>query len=256
MRTVACSTHCSNAVKGGHWKYKIELQITDTSFCDSGLGRPGDPLVRALSRFSWSQRTLAARLRSTEWTRHRRRTRGTTRSRNSRICGTMSRLECETGRNPSRTVTDTRPQSVSSGQAPAPELYRDSGKARAKTLRVARRVRVVRVEVGAKLTQRPVRISMSPLSCIPVLKLRRSHFVHHGRICREAKRALHRVAYGSTKLIAVPFSHRWNQTITLPITYPSLQTSSRIAFTIWDIQGTGRAVPVGGTTMKLFGTKG
>jgi phosphatidylinositol 3-kinase len=38
----------------------------------------------------------------------------------------------------------------------------------------------------------------------------------------------------------------------LPITYPSLQPTSQLAFTVWDVQGAGKAVPVGGTTMKLF----
>lgn len=48
---------------------------------------------------------------------------------------------------------------------------------------------------------------------------------------------------------------RWNQSIILPITYPSLLLSSQIAFTIWDVQGAGRAVPIGGTTMSLFNSK-
>jgi len=47
----------------------------------------------------------------------------------------------------------------------------------------------------------------------------------------------------------------WNQTIVLPFTYPSLLLSSQIAFTVWDVQGAARAVPVGGTTMKLFTSK-
>lgn len=44
----------------------------------------------------------------------------------------------------------------------------------------------------------------------------------------------------------------WSQPIVLPITYPSLSFSSQLAFTIWDVQGPGKAVPVGGTTMRLF----
>jgi phosphatidylinositol 3-kinase len=31
--------------------------------------------------------------------------------------------------------------------------------------------------------------------------------------------------------------------------------TSQIAFTIWDVQGAGKAVPVGGTTMSMFNTK-
>jgi phosphatidylinositol 3-kinase len=48
---------------------------------------------------------------------------------------------------------------------------------------------------------------------------------------------------------------RWSQSIVLPITYPSLLLTSQIAFTIWDVQGPGRAVPIGGTTMSLFNPK-
>lgn len=45
---------------------------------------------------------------------------------------------------------------------------------------------------------------------------------------------------------------RWNQTVVLPITYTSLLPTSQLAFTIWDVQGPGKPVPVGGTTMSLF----
>ena len=50
-------------------------------------------------------------------------------------------------------------------------------------------------------------------------------------------------------------TRRWSQSIALPITYPSLLLTSQIAFTIWDVQGPGRAVPIGGTTMRLFNSK-
>ncbi|WVQ98732.1 hypothetical protein IAU59_005863 [Kwoniella sp. CBS 9459] len=49
-----------------------------------------------------------------------------------------------------------------------------------------------------------------------------------------------------------PRGYSWNQTIVLPITYPSLLLSSQVTFTIWDCQGAGKVVPVGGTTMNLF----
>lgn len=48
---------------------------------------------------------------------------------------------------------------------------------------------------------------------------------------------------------------RWNQTIILPIKYPSLLLTSQIVFTIWDVQGPGKAVPIGGTTLGLFTSK-
>jgi hypothetical protein len=47
----------------------------------------------------------------------------------------------------------------------------------------------------------------------------------------------------------------WNHTFVLPITYPSLLTTSQLALTIWDVKGAGKAVPVGGTTMRLFNEK-
>ncbi|OCF41221.1 phosphatidylinositol 3-kinase [Kwoniella heveanensis CBS 569] len=52
-----------------------------------------------------------------------------------------------------------------------------------------------------------------------------------------------------------PRGYSWNQMIVLPITYPSLLLSSQITFTVWDCQGAGKAVPVGGTTMNLFTAK-
>ncbi|KAL1409698.1 Phosphatidylinositol (PI) 3-kinase [Vanrija albida] len=44
----------------------------------------------------------------------------------------------------------------------------------------------------------------------------------------------------------------WNQTLILPITYPSLLPTAQLVFTIWDVQGAGKPVAVGGTTMNLF----
>jgi len=38
----------------------------------------------------------------------------------------------------------------------------------------------------------------------------------------------------------------------LPVTFPSLLLSSVIVFTIYDIQGPGKAVSVGSATMSLF----
>ena len=47
----------------------------------------------------------------------------------------------------------------------------------------------------------------------------------------------------------------WNEWITLPIRYCDLPLNSQITFTIWDISGPRSAVPVGGTTFRLFGKK-
>ena len=48
----------------------------------------------------------------------------------------------------------------------------------------------------------------------------------------------------------------WNEWLTLPINYSDLPRNALLAFTIWDIYGPNRAVPVGGTTISLFGKHG
>ncbi|ORX39878.1 phosphatidylinositol 3-kinase [Kockovaella imperatae] len=52
-----------------------------------------------------------------------------------------------------------------------------------------------------------------------------------------------------------PRTYTWNQAITLPITYQSLLLTAQIAFTIWDVRGAGKPVPVGGSTMSMFNSK-
>ncbi|KAK9408769.1 Phosphatidylinositol 3-kinase catalytic subunit type 3 [Crotalus adamanteus] len=54
------------------------------------------------------------------------------------------------------------------------------------------------------------------------------------------------------------FSTRWNwnEWLKLPVKYPDLPRNAQVAFTIWDIYGPGKAVPVGGTTVSLFGKYG
>ncbi|XP_077598670.1 phosphatidylinositol 3-kinase catalytic subunit type 3 [Stigmatopora nigra] len=54
------------------------------------------------------------------------------------------------------------------------------------------------------------------------------------------------------------FSTRWNwnEWLRLPVKYPDLPQSAQVALTVWDIYGPGRAVPVGGTTVTLFGKHG
>jgi phosphatidylinositol 3-kinase len=51
------------------------------------------------------------------------------------------------------------------------------------------------------------------------------------------------------------FADSWNEWITFPIRYCDLPLSSQITFTVWDIAGPRSAVPVGGSTFKLFGKK-
>ncbi|KIM64269.1 hypothetical protein SCLCIDRAFT_1213365 [Scleroderma citrinum Foug A] len=51
-------------------------------------------------------------------------------------------------------------------------------------------------------------------------------------------------------------SYIWNEWITLPIQYCDLPLSSQITFTVWDIGNPRAAVPVGGSTFRMFGKKG
>ncbi|KAF9484364.1 phosphatidylinositol 3-kinase [Pholiota conissans] len=50
-------------------------------------------------------------------------------------------------------------------------------------------------------------------------------------------------------------TYTWNEWITLPIRYCDLPLSSQITFTVWDIGGPRTAIPVGGSTFRLFGKK-
>nr|XP_044990970.1 phosphatidylinositol 3-kinase catalytic subunit type 3 isoform X4 [Jaculus jaculus] len=48
----------------------------------------------------------------------------------------------------------------------------------------------------------------------------------------------------------------WNEWLKLPVKYPDLPRNAQVALTIWDVYGPGKAVPVGGTTVSLFGRYG
>ncbi|KIO18071.1 hypothetical protein M407DRAFT_226452 [Tulasnella calospora MUT 4182] len=50
-------------------------------------------------------------------------------------------------------------------------------------------------------------------------------------------------------------SYTWNEWITFPVKYCDLPLNSQITFTVWDIANPRTAVPVGGSTFKLFGKK-
>ncbi|RDB29393.1 Phosphatidylinositol 3-kinase catalytic subunit type 3 [Hypsizygus marmoreus] len=58
-----------------------------------------------------------------------------------------------------------------------------------------------------------------------------------------------------TSFKAFKNNYIWNEWITLPIRYCDLPLSSHITFTVWDIAGPRAAVPVGGSTFRLFGKK-
>ncbi|XP_077989101.1 phosphatidylinositol 3-kinase catalytic subunit type 3-like [Glandiceps talaboti] len=55
-----------------------------------------------------------------------------------------------------------------------------------------------------------------------------------------------------------PFSTRWNwnEWLTLPVRFCDLPRSAQAAFTVWDLYGPRKAIPVGGTTVSLFGKNG
>ena len=48
----------------------------------------------------------------------------------------------------------------------------------------------------------------------------------------------------------------WNEWLQLPIKLSNLPRNAQLALTIWDIEGTFKAVPVGGTCIKLFSKRG
>ncbi|XP_072270084.1 phosphatidylinositol 3-kinase catalytic subunit type 3 [Pyxicephalus adspersus] len=54
------------------------------------------------------------------------------------------------------------------------------------------------------------------------------------------------------------FSTRWNwnEWLKLPVKYPDLPRNAQVALTIWDVYGPGKSIPVGGTTVSLFGKYG
>ncbi|KAI0319647.1 atypical/PIKK/PI3K protein kinase [Amylostereum chailletii] len=58
-----------------------------------------------------------------------------------------------------------------------------------------------------------------------------------------------------TSFKAFKHGYAWNEWITFPIRYCDLPVSSQITFTVWDIAGPRAAVPVGGSTFRLFGKK-
>ncbi|CAB5217507.1 unnamed protein product [Rhizophagus irregularis] len=45
----------------------------------------------------------------------------------------------------------------------------------------------------------------------------------------------------------------WNEWLTIPIKFCDLPITAQLVFTVWDIYGPRKAVPVGGTTFRLFG---
>ena len=48
----------------------------------------------------------------------------------------------------------------------------------------------------------------------------------------------------------------WNEWVTIPILIKDIPRTAQLAMTVYDIYGPGKAVPVGGTTVSLFGKRG
>lgn len=68
--------------------------------------------------------------------------------------------------------------------------------------------------------------------------------------------------YSNGRALALPvhtsykhFTSRWNwnQWVTLPISYSDLPRNAQLCVTLYDCSGPGRRLPVGGTTISLFG---
>ncbi|EIW84194.1 atypical PIKK PI3K protein kinase [Coniophora puteana RWD-64-598 SS2] len=58
-----------------------------------------------------------------------------------------------------------------------------------------------------------------------------------------------------TSFKAFKNSYTWNEWITFPVRYCDLPLNSQITFTVWDIGGPRSAIPVGGSTFRMFGKK-
>ncbi|KAG1727714.1 atypical PIKK PI3K protein kinase [Suillus lakei] len=58
-----------------------------------------------------------------------------------------------------------------------------------------------------------------------------------------------------TSFKAFKNNYTWNEWITSPIRYCDLPLNSQITFTVWDIGAPRTAVPVGGSTFRMFGKK-
>ena len=52
----------------------------------------------------------------------------------------------------------------------------------------------------------------------------------------------------------IPFS--WNEWLKFPVSYSDLPRNSLLVLTIWDIYGPRKVIPVGGTTVSVFGKHG
>ncbi|XP_071952733.1 phosphatidylinositol 3-kinase catalytic subunit type 3-like [Antedon mediterranea] len=60
----------------------------------------------------------------------------------------------------------------------------------------------------------------------------------------------------STSYRAFVTRWNWNEWITLPLMYSDLPRNAQACFTIWDVYSARKAIPVGGTTVSLFGKNG
>jgi hypothetical protein len=95
------------------------------------------------------------------------------------------------------------------------------------------------------------RIYMLPASSWQIISLSQFPFVHPSKLLKTRIRK-----YFSSNMDQLPeIFPSWNEWISLPIRYCDLPLSSQITFTVWDIGGPRKAIPVGGSTFRLFGKK-
>ncbi|XP_062590997.1 phosphatidylinositol 3-kinase catalytic subunit type 3-like [Saccostrea cucullata] len=60
----------------------------------------------------------------------------------------------------------------------------------------------------------------------------------------------------STSYKAFSTRWNWNEWLTLPVKYSDLPRNAVLCLTVWDIYGTNKSIPVGSTTIPLFGKRG
>ncbi|XP_076179765.1 phosphatidylinositol 3-kinase catalytic subunit type 3-like isoform X2 [Ptiloglossa arizonensis] len=95
----------------------------------------------------------------------------------------------------------------------------------------------------------------------PMLKYNGLYIVKGG--CRELLASLQVWAGGRPLVLPVHTSYKhftscwnWNQWVTLPISYSDLPRDAQLCISLYDCAGPGRRLPIGGTTISLFGKHG
>lgn len=118
----------------------------------------------------------------------------------------------------------------------------------------------VQIKIGT-LEGQNERPEYDKLLADPLLKYSGLFSTDHG--CGDLTASIQVYADGRTLALPVYTSYKhftkrwnWNQWITLPISYADLPRSSQLCITLYDCAGPNRLIPVGGTTISLFGKHG